>query len=762
MSFGLFILVTLLLLHPASLVPVNYNYESMLNKERIVTQQFNKVNKEHPIAPHIVVLIKPETNNIFDKATATKVALLAIELNQIDHVVQTDHIFNLSVGYHNGSNYEFSKLENVILIDFLALRSSAEYYQLLGIPAAERMLFSEDQKQLLLVLKVNKSIKDISEKRLIYDKVLATIDNYQMQNPQDEVSVTGYIPLQMAMIEAETTDYIVLYPVMFIVSLLVLILIFRSIWITIFIVTSLVMTIITTLAAITALGYELNQLSSVAPLIAFVICLLDYIHLTLHYKQGYSASHNQVTAITQSLQAKIAPILITKLTTIIGFLALNFSENPSINTLGNVSAMGIVIGWFYLTLFFPSGFALFDFKNLSKKEDVIVGKIMAFIRNTVLRRYKLIVVSLTLFAIFCCFFINDNYFNDNLFSYLPNNPDISELGNNFHHSFNGLYTNFYSIKPISNEGLYSKKTLSELEEISLKLEKHPHIIEVSSLLTQLQSLKRSLFPQQSANEFALLNDNQVKEMEILFKINTTEADQTQFISYDSNNLLLQVDVTKLSNREILDLHQFTTEVIEHSEFFKITSAGSETLLFADLGASVVQEMLYGSVFTFIAITLVNYWIFKSLFLAGLSLLTNGLPMLVAYGVWGIFFQEMNVAAAMSFSIAFGLIVDDTIHMLYALKMGFQSHKDSDKAIQFAINYAGPAILTSTITLCLGLVTISLSQFGPNQTMSTIVISIAIAALLYDLFLIPSLVKLASAVDKRIARTPFQQERIDLR
>ena len=56
-------------------------------------------------------------------------------------------------------------------------------------------------------------------------------------------------------------------------------------------------------------------------------------------------------AIRESLRINALPVTITSLTTVVGFLGLNFSDAPPFHDLGNITAMGITAAWGYSMTF---------------------------------------------------------------------------------------------------------------------------------------------------------------------------------------------------------------------------------------------------------------------------------------------------------------------------------------------------------------------------------------------------------------------------
>ena len=63
-------------------------------------------------------------------------------------------------------------------------------------------------------------------------------------------------------------------------------------------------------------------------------------------------------AIRESIRVNLQPVLITSVSTAIGFLAMNFSDAPPFRDFGNIVAMGVISAFLYSVFFMPALMAL--------------------------------------------------------------------------------------------------------------------------------------------------------------------------------------------------------------------------------------------------------------------------------------------------------------------------------------------------------------------------------------------------------------------
>ena len=94
---------------------------------------------------------------------------------------------------------------------------------------------------------------------------------------------------------------------------------------------------------------------------------------------------------------------------------------------------------------------------------------------------------------------------------------------------------------------------------------------------------------------------------------------------------------------------------------------------------------------------------------------------------------------MTFSIALGIAVDDTIHFLSRFRKEFKIYKNHSMAIKTTLLTTGKAIINTTIILGLGFVVFIFSEFVPNHEFGILATIILIVALAGSMILLPVLI-----------------------
>jgi hypothetical protein len=157
------------------------------------------------------------------------------------------------------------------------------------------------------------------------------------------------------------------------------------------------------------------------------------------------------------------------------------------------------------------------------------------------------------------------------------------------------------------------------------------------------------------------------------------------------------------------------------------------LVEAQLGLVRTQLRSFGLAF---ATIFVGLWVgLRSFRLACLSVPPNLLPIAVALGAMGIAGIALDAATVMMASVALGIAVDDTVHVVSAY--GEERAREPVGAVERAVARVGPAMVTTTAAACIGFLALQLSDFLPIRWFGLLSALAVAVALLADAWLVPA-------------------------
>ena len=179
-----------------------------------------------------------------------------------------------------------------------------------------------------------------------------------------------------------------------------------------------------------------------------------------------------------------------------------------------------------------------------------------------------------------------------------------------------------------------------------------------------------------------------------------------------------------------------------SEIFKgtgveVSVAGGIVTAASGLG-NLGRELLTGLIISLLLITLTITLAFKSFNLALISLVPNLIPIVSICAFFSMLGSHLEPVGAISFTVALGIAVDDTIHLLHRFTVENRKLRSSRLAARASVSGSFRPVFITTLTLGFGFGSLVFSQFPPNRTFGLLVASGLMIALVADLMITPAL------------------------
>ena len=155
-------------------------------------------------------------------------------------------------------------------------------------------------------------------------------------------------------------------------------------------------------------------------------------------------------------------------------------------------------------------------------------------------------------------------------------------------------------------------------------------------------------------------------------------------------------------------------------------------------------MFIGNIVALILISVVLMIALRNFKLGLLSIIPNVTPVIVGFGLWWLYKGTINTGMVIVFGMTLGIIVDDTVHFMSKfLRARREYGYNAKKAVIYAFETVGQALVTTTLVLMAGFAVLSTSSFALNSYMARITLIIIVAALIIDFILLPALLILTS-------------------
>jgi hypothetical protein len=150
-------------------------------------------------------------------------------------------------------------------------------------------------------------------------------------------------------------------------------------------------------------------------------------------------------------------------------------------------------------------------------------------------------------------------------------------------------------------------------------------------------------------------------------------------------------------------------------------------------------MLGGLIGSLFVMSFILIWVLRSRLLGVLSLVSNIIPVAMAFGYWGWIDGNVDLGITVTFGIAFGIVVDDTIHFLSKYQRARKElGKSTDEAIKYAFSTVGVALLVTSAVLIAGFAMLGFSAMNITSHMAILTTVTIAFAFIVDFFLLPPL------------------------
>jgi predicted RND superfamily exporter protein len=164
-------------------------------------------------------------------------------------------------------------------------------------------------------------------------------------------------------------------------------------------------------------------------------------------------------------------------------------------------------------------------------------------------------------------------------------------------------------------------------------------------------------------------------------------------------------------------------------------------LFDKLSDKITLEILIGLIIAVLTICLlfliISNFNFKYLLII---LIPNTFPIFVCVGLMSLGSFYFSLSNAFIFAIIFGLIVDDSIHIITSYRFNILRGIKKDEAIDKSLRITGKAVIKTTMIIIVTLAPLLFSEFNSISQLAILTIVSAIIAIVFDLIYLPKLIR----------------------
>ncbi|HAS8176121.1 TPA: RND family transporter [Vibrio vulnificus] len=714
------------------------DYNIFFDGSNAQLQAFDEIQTTFAKTDNIALVLAPKSGDVFDQRTLTQIQEMTEQAWQVPYSSRVDSL----------ANYQHTEaVDDDLLVEDLLYQSypltAERIAKVRAVAMSEPLLVNAlvSEKGDVAVINITMQMPGVDETAEV-NEVVAYVEqmlsHYRAEYPDVTIYKAGIIAMNHSFAMAAQNDSATLVPTMLLVILVFLTIMLRSFLSVLATLVVIIGAIVATLGIVGWAGMFLHVASVNVPTLIMTLAVADCVHVIASMRHFMRQGMPKSQAIHRSVTLNFVPIIITSVTTAIGFLMMNMSDSPVLRDFGNLSALGVMIACVLSVSLLPALLNLlpvrFSAKQAAKSSD-IMDKLADLVVH---RRNVLLPLSIVVIAGSAAL-IPYNKVNDESVKYFDTSSEFRQAADFMEQRIGGMTTMSIAIKTHQSQGIASPEFLEVLGEFTRWLREQPETDHVASLSDIYKRLNKNMHGDDSAY-YALPAERELAaqylllyEMSLPFGL-----DLNNQVNVDKSSVKLQLTVKNLGSVELVALEERIYQwFASHAPRYQVV-ASSPSLMFAHIGETNMASMLSTLPITLILISALMIFALRSWRLGVISLVPNIAPAVIGFGLWALISGEINLGLSVVVTLTLGIVVDDAVHFLAKYQHARKEGQNAEQAVRYAFHTVGRALWITTVVLVAGFSVLAMSQFRLNSDMGQLSAIVIFVALVIDFVLLPSL------------------------
>ena len=612
--------------------------------------------------------------------------------------------------------------------------------QAAGDPFLSPLLIARDQTAATIQIELADDLQQIGDLSPVVHDITARL--HGVSTPPDfTLHVTGVPFVRTEVVDMMISDEMTFMPLVTLVFLITILILFRRLWLGLAPLVGVLFATIWAVGLLLSQGAVFNILSILAPTLILVIGVADGIHLVNRYREELASDGSREAAMGRTIRHLSLACFLTTFTTAAGFVSLTVADTAVIRDFGQQVAVGVMVTFFALMMVVPTLLAWIPVSKVGRPEDVLEHAIYDKLANLVSTRPKRILfvtLSLTLFA----GWLGRDVTTDSalLEMYHEDHPTWTAVVT-AQEKTGGIIPIFIHLEGEPGEML-EPEILARIDALQDRLVAMPMTGFSTSPTSWIQHFHHLL-----TGEDGWPASREAVAQEVLLAEMSGELPIDAVLSSDRGRARIVALTSDAGGREFIkaknELEQAAAEIFEGTGVtVDVTGDG----MLASGGVDKLIDDLLSSLLLMLGVILLTMMVLlRSIRQTLIATMPNLVPLVFILGTLGVIGSDLQTSNIVSFTIAVGLAVDDTIHFIMRYREERRGGAGVEEAIQRTFRGAGHAIILTSILLILGFGVLAFSSLTSTYFFGLLACVTMAAAIIGDLFILPATLQL---FDKR--------------
>ncbi|PCJ80054.1 MAG: hypothetical protein COA49_09875 [Bacteroidetes bacterium] len=721
---SLLVLITL-----ASLYSIKTNFALETNLDTYMPKSHpafiysDKAEEMFDIRDAIMIAIEDE-NGIYNESTFKKIKALTKEVQALEVVGDKDDVLSL----YTADNIKGDDGGLEIEAFFKRIPKTVERFKEIeaGVVSNEmvhKRIVSEDGKATLIFTK----IKENSFTEELYNQILEIAHKYEGDGVNIYVAGQPIVEGTMAILMPQ--DMKKMFPIVLLLIVVVLFLVLRSVQATIISMVVVIFSSIWTFGLMLAMGIPVYAPSSLIPVMLIAIGVADAIHMFSHLQLQIKnhSDWSKKKLIENMTSEMFMPVMITSVTTSVGFLSLLTSDIYPIKYFAAFTAFGVMAAMFLSLVLIPAAVNVLGLPKApaarKEDEDHDIFTIRASKFAVAMVRHKKWVISATvLVLIFFGVGMSKVWINSSFLARFPDKNPLVQTDAFVNAHFLGTTTVNVILEATEIDAFKNPEVLKLMDKLAIDVEADNEA--VGGGLSVVDFIKRmnKVLNEDRQDFYTIPQDRDlIAQYFLLYEMSGGSDRLWDVVSDDfkTANVQFQLkgDNSKGLNGTIDSIEEFKDDFAALGVDLNFAGSGYKVLVFNDL---ILIGQIKSLLYSFIIVILLLSLMFKSFKIGLIGTIPVFITTIISFGILGWLNIPLETTTALISSIAIGIGIDYAVHFIDRYKINALLTNDKEITMKKTMAHSGRAISFNAIVVILGFLVLTFSAFKPNVALGAIV------------------------------------------
>jgi predicted RND superfamily exporter protein len=535
-----------------------------------------------------------------------------------------------------------------------------------------------------------------------------------------------------------------------VVIAVVLFLLFRRISVVLLALLIVVLSLISTLGMMALNAVPITIPTQILPSFLLAVGVADSVHILSLFFKRLELDGNRQAAITYALSHSGRAVVLTSLTTAGGLMSFMTSDLAPVADLGVYAPIGVIFTLLYSLILLPSLLAVIPLRGAqapakTPPQTAIVDQLLCGTAEFAMRNARVVVLLCALLIVVAFLGASRLRFSYDPLSWLPEKDTVRSDTRMVDEHMRGSLSFEIMLDTGIENGWYEPELLQKLDLMSREAEAYQggdvFVGKTSSVADFIKEINQAL--NENRGEFYRVPEAENMVAQELFLFESSGSDDLEdVIDRQYRNARFTMKLPALDaveySRFVVTMERRFREVF--GEGVEVAATGIVALLFKTISAMILS-MAHSYVIALAVISVMMIILLGNVKLGLMSMVPNLAPIVMTLGLMGWMGIPLDAFTLLIGSIAIGLVVDDTIHIMDKFKAYYDQDGDVSRAVSQTLKTTGRAILATSIVLSCGFLIYICSSMKNLVYFGTLTTFTILAALVADVVLLPALMKI---------------------